>query len=284
VWNGNGIDDFYELEFGSPLGASGGGCSTVFAAQGWQIALSNWADTDCGTKRLDADIAADADPLTGVDIFDSFKCGADCPSPGWLTVGGTSLSSPTIAALYALAGGAQGINYPALTLYDHLGSSSLYNVTIGGNGWCDGEGAAACGDPNKQGDGIVDCDYTASGTLATGTLACDAAPGFNGPSGVGTPNGLGAFVRVSPAITIKGPTSVVKGDTNTWTATVTDPSPGGKVTSFSWKWGDGTAAATTTTGSATHAYAAAGTFTITLTVTDNYGVTSTKTYSVTVTT
>ena len=162
----------------------------------------------------------------------------------------------------------------------------MYNVTSGGNGYCDGEGAAACGDPNTLGSGIVDCDYPAAGTTpSVGDTACDAGVGFNGPTGVGTPNGLGAFEPIGPAAKITGPTSVASGKTSTWAATTTDPFPGGKASSYSWNWGDGTAPSVTTTGSATHAYATGGvTKTITLTVKDNYGVTGTKTYSVKVTT
>jgi len=103
-----------------------------------------------------------------------------------MTIGGTSLSSPLVNSLYALAGGSGGVSYPAATLYSHLGQApSLYDVTEGGNGYCDGEAASPCGEPainKKYGD--IDC---------LGTTACDAAPGFDGPSGVGTPKGLGAF-------------------------------------------------------------------------------------------
>ncbi len=285
VWNDNGTADYYESLLGFPLGATGGGCSHLFAAQLWQSNVSDWANTACGTKRLVSDIAAVGDYLTGFDIYASYNCGSDCTVIGWQTVGGTSLSSPLIAAMYALAGGAHGVKYPALTLYGHLGSASLFNVTSGGNGWCSGEGAAGCGDPNTFGEGILDCDYPASGTTpAVGDLACDAGTGYNGPTGVGTPKGLGAFAQTGPKATIAGPASVVKGTTSTWTATTTDPFPKGKVTSYSWNWGDGTAATVTTTGSATHDYTTAATRTITLTVTDNYGVTATQTFSVTVTT
>jgi len=40
--------------------------------------------------------------------------------------------------MFALAGGAHGVKYPVLNLYGHLGTSSLYDVTSGGNGYCDG--------------------------------------------------------------------------------------------------------------------------------------------------
>ncbi len=285
VWNDNGVKGYWELNFGQAMGAGGGGCSTLFDAQGWQTHLKVWPSTGCGPNRLVSDISADADYLTGFDIYDTYTCGTPCGPAGWKTVGGTSLASPIIAAMFALAGGAKGVKYPALTLYGHLGSSSLYDVTTGGNGFCDGEGAAACGDPNTLGAGILDCDYPASGsTPSAGDLACDASVGYDGPTGVGTPNGLGAFAKTGPKAKMSGPTSVKHGTTGKWTATTTDPFPGGAVTKYTWSWGDGTANTVTTTGSASHDYATGGkTEKITLTVTDSYGQTGTITYSVKVT-
>ena len=281
VWNDNGTQDYFESQLLIPLGAGGGGCSTMFPAQGWQTHLSVWASTGCGSNRLVADVSAVADYLTGFDIYDSYNCGTACsPAPGWLTIGGTSLSSPLIAATYALAGGAQGVSYPSLILYGHSGSS--YDVTTGGNGWCDGEGAAQCGDPNTLGFGTVDCDYAANGTVAAGDRACDALAGYDGPTGVGTPKGITLFKKTGPSAKISGPTSIVHGTSGTWTAATTDPFPGGAVTSYKWNWGDGTTT-TTTTGSAAHIYTTGGvTRTITLTVTDNYAQTGTATLAVTV--
>jgi hypothetical protein len=280
VWNDNGPKEIWEQILG-PLGAGGGGCSTLIPAQGWQTGLSVWPSTACGTHRLVADIAVDADYVTGFDIYDSYVCGSACLPPGWTTIGGTSLSSPMVAAMFGLAGGARGVAYPALTLYGHLGSPSLYDVTSGGNGYCEGEGAAGCGDPNRAGD-VLDCDYPATGSKpSAGDRACDALLGYDGPSGVGTPNGLGAFAKTGPTATVGGPTSVTSGTTNSWTATTGDPFPGGSVTSYSWSWGDGSSPTVTTTGSAQHDYSTGGVSdTITLTVTDNYGQTGTATYPV----
>jgi hypothetical protein len=282
VWNDNGTKDYWEENFEQPLGAGGGGCSTRFTAKAWQSHVSNWASTGCGTNRLVSDVSADADYLTGFDVYHSYSC-SGCGTTGWETIGGTSLSSPIIASMYALAGGGHGVNYPSLTLYGHLGTTALYDVTSGGNGWCGGEGAAACGDPNTAGDGILDCDYPASGsTPSVGDAACDAGVGYDGPTGVGTPNGIAAFTPTGPTPKIKGPTSLVSGTSYKWTATVTDPFPGGVAKTYTWKWGDGSANTVTTTASATHVYAGTGSDTITLTVTDNYSQTGSATYSVTV--
>jgi hypothetical protein len=189
VWNHDGPGDEVGLENKAAEGASGGGCSTLFVAEPWQQNVPGWGATGCGTKRLDNDVAAVADPYTGFDIYDSYKCGKYCKTygggEGWETWGGTSLSSPIVAAIYGLAGGGGGVSYPAATLYSHLGqSSAFYDVTEGGNGFCDGEAAAKCGHPNSTYGERVDCE---------GTTACDAAAGFDGPTGVGTPKGLGGF-------------------------------------------------------------------------------------------
>jgi YVTN family beta-propeller protein len=199
VWDDDGIGDNGLYGAG---GATGGGCSTVFPAPSWQTAVDDWSSTGCESYRLAADVSADAAPGTGFDIYDSFDCGAGCETgwqPGWDTVGGTSLASPIIASMYALAGGSHGVSYPAQTLYSHLGTSALYDVTNYGSGYCDGEDAVDClsatggENPNTEGFGTLDCNWTATGVPSAGDLACDAGTGYDGPSGVGTPNGLGAF-------------------------------------------------------------------------------------------
>ena len=266
VWNDEGPGG--ETGFGL-LGATGGGCSTVFTAQLWQRETPGFTATGCGSARLAADVSADADPFTGFDVYDSYECGLYCAETGlgqgWVTIGGTSLSTPIIAALYALAGGGQGVEYPALTLYGHLaGESSLYDVTEGGNGYCDGESAALCGDPNSTFGSVVDCE---------GTTACNAAPGFDGPSGVGTPNGLGLFKPPLPTAVITPPGSLTAGEPASFSAAASsDPYPGGSIASYSWSWGDGTA--DSAEASPAHDYDAPGTYPVTLTVTDNYGFTS----------
>ena len=283
VWNDNGPADYFEQAFERPLGAGGGGCSTLFTARAWQTSLSTWNSTGCGSKRLDNDVSADADYLTGFDVYDSDNCGDACyPAPGWFTVGGTSLSSPIIAAAYALAGGAHGVSYPALTLYGHR--NQAYDVATGGNGWCDGEGAAQCTNPNSRGDGVLDCAYTAAGAVAAGDRACDALAGYDGPTGVGTPNGSGVFDKTGPAVDITGPVKTGQGDSATFTAKIFDPFPGGIVDRYVWNWGDGTANTTTFTGhpTASHTYKTTGNHKITVTITDNYGATGSATHEVAV--
>ena len=230
VWNDSGRPS-HESEF-KQFAATGGGCSTVFTAPPWQQGAAGWASAGCGDKRLDNDVAADADPYTGFDIYDSYVYEASF-KPGWLTVGGTSLSSPLITGMYALAGGAHGAGYPAATLYAHLGQpDSLYDVSEGGSGYCDGEENAGCGEPQvNELLGDVDC---------LGTTACDAAAGFDGPSGVGAPVGLSALGGEGGGTTVKPtvltlPASAISATSATLNATV-NPN-GSPVSACSFEYG-----------------------------------------------
>jgi hypothetical protein len=181
VWN----DD---LE-GQREGASGGGCSLRFPAPEWQHTIADWPSVGCENRRAVSDVAADADPDSGVAVYDSVpypyeENGKKRTSVlRWVPIGGTSLASPIVAAMFALAGGAHAVAYPAKTLYSHLGSSLLHDVTVGGNGDCDGAYTACIGSMKPLSP--FDC--------GAGALICNAAVGYDGATGVGTPNGIGAF-------------------------------------------------------------------------------------------
>jgi hypothetical protein len=284
VWNDNGPQGVYMTALNQPLGAGGGGCSTLFNAAGWQSHMTGYSSAACAGKRLVTDISMVADPLTGFDIYDSYTCPAGCVTQAkWLTIGGTSLSSPLVAAAFGLLGGARGIPNPAVDLYANA-ASTRYDVTVGGNGICDGEGAPQCGDYNQLGFGLLDCDYNNAGVAASGTAACDAAPGFDGPSGVGTPNGMGLFAKPALKINaITGPTTATHNVSGgPWAITGTDPAPGGTIT-CTWNWGDGSSNSTGCGTNLNHTYASTGQKTITVTTHDQYGIGgATKTLIVTV--
>jgi hypothetical protein len=277
VWNGNGQQDSAQ----NGLGATGGGCSTQFAAQPWQAAYPGYAAAGCHGKRLAADISADADPTTGFDVLDSYAYGPN----GWLTVGGTSLSAPVTAALFALAGGSGGAAYPAATLYAN-GTSRAYalrDVTQGGSGYCGGIPAATCfndtftyyhtHNPNALGYGDLDCSFPRStADLRTAphlSSECNAVPGYDGASGLGTPVGLGLF-STAPLATITRPAHLTLRTAASFTAAVRQPVAGRHVTSYAWTWGDGQSNRTSTA-AVGHSYTRSGTFTVTLTVTDTAG-------------
>jgi hypothetical protein len=138
---------------------TGSGCSADSAKPSWQT------DTGC-TKRTDNDVAAVANPSTGVAIYDTYD------QHGWLEVGGTSASSPIIASVFALSGPPAAGTYPSSYLYAHPGS--LFDVTAGANGTC------------------------------SPVYLCHAEAGYDGPTGLGTPEGTAGFSSSSP-VTVTAP-------------------------------------------------------------------------------
>jgi hypothetical protein len=178
VWNDGGPN----LE---GAGASGGGCSGHFAADSWQLGVPGWTSVGCGGARAVTDISADGDPYTGVSIYNSTETPEG--EKGWSAIGGTSVASPIIASIFALAGGAQGYAYPAQMLYENAqqNPASLHDVTVGSNGECTKK--------FHEKTGASGCTTAEQATSCGAQLRCLAAPGYDGPSGVGTPNGLAAF-------------------------------------------------------------------------------------------
>ena len=166
-------------------GSGGSGCSPLYAAPPWQLGLPDWTTVGCGSMRAASDVAADADPYTGVAVYDSTTQQSYELPPGWLTLGGTSVASPLIAATFALAGGADGVSYPARTLYEGEAKqpSSLHDVVSGSNGECS----------TYAPEGLSGCSVAEEAASCSAKAICVAGPGYDGPSGVGTPDGLGAF-------------------------------------------------------------------------------------------
>jgi subtilase family serine protease len=134
---------------------AGSGCSAYDAQPSWQSSLANI--TRACAKRAVADVSADADPNTGVAVYDSYSYQG---YSGWLVFGGTSVASPIVASVYALAGNAASVTYGS---YPYSHTSGLNDVTSGSNGSCGG------------------------------TDLCTAGTGWDGPTGLGTPNGTTAF-------------------------------------------------------------------------------------------
>jgi subtilase family serine protease len=127
---------------------SGSGCSAYIAKPSWQ------KDASC-KNRMVGDVAYVGDPNSGVAVYDSTPYQG---YSGWLVFGGTSVGSPAIAAIYALAG--NGLSTAA---HAYANTGSLNDVTGGSNGRCS-------------------VAYYCTGEL-----------GYDGPTGNGTPNGTGAF-------------------------------------------------------------------------------------------
>ena len=134
----------------SAWSGTGSGCSAYIAKPGWQ------SDGGCANRTV-ADVAADANPNTGAAVYDSVRYQGQS---GWFQVGGTSLASPLVGAVYALAGNASSLTYGS---YPYFHTSSLHDVTSGSNGSCGG------------------------------SYLCTAGVGYDGPTGLGSPNGTGGF-------------------------------------------------------------------------------------------
>lgn len=177
----------------SAWNGSGGGCSLNFTAQPWQSEVADWSSVGCEGRRAVSDVSADADPYTGVAVYDSvpyIPLGGGLKSAtvfDWAPIGGTSASTPMIAAMFALAGGSHGVQYPAKTLYSHLGSAALHDITEGATGKCGGEYSSTCSGSMSP-LSLTDCGQ--------GVWICKTTVGYDGPSGVGTPDGIDAFKPV----------------------------------------------------------------------------------------
>jgi len=186
VWNDGGESAGHK----EWAGAGGGGCSERFSAAPWQQGIADWSSIGCGARRAVADVSADADPYTGVAIYDSTENTEG--DKGWGVIGGTSVSSPIIASVFALAGGAQDVAYPAKTLYENevRAPGSLHDVTSGSNG--------ECLRPFNRTTGASGCSLSEQAQSCAAAGICLAGPGYDGPSGVGTPDGIGAFQAPSP--------------------------------------------------------------------------------------
>ncbi|MEV6107920.1 carboxypeptidase regulatory-like domain-containing protein [Streptomyces sp. NPDC051940] len=143
-----------ESAWGTVLGGAGGGsgCSLYEPAPAWQLDT----DTSCGTRKATAEISAVGDPATGIGVYNTVG------QSGWSQYGGTSLSAPLVAAMYALAGTPTPGTYPAS--YPYAAKSRFTDITAGVNGPC-------------------------------GNKLCQAGAGWDGPTGLGTPYGVAGLTQ-----------------------------------------------------------------------------------------
>jgi subtilase family serine protease len=115
-----------------------------------------WQHDQACSMRTVADVSAIA---TNVPIYEPTY-------GGWVTVEGTSIAAPLIAGIYGLAG--NGASVRPGSLYQHAGS--FFDVTMGNNSYFE-PAWLACG----------------------GDYLCVAKKGYDAPTGLGTPDGTGAF-------------------------------------------------------------------------------------------
>ena len=118
------------------------------------VAKPTWQNDALCARRTVADVSADADPNTGASVYGPTSSTAT----GWMIVGGTSLAAPLIAGVYGVNGGTATYGSDP---YAH--TNALFDVTSGKNGRCGG------------------------------SYFCTSVVGYDGPTGLGTPNGSSAF-------------------------------------------------------------------------------------------
>jgi hypothetical protein len=148
-----------------------GGTSGCLTSESKPSWQSGVPSSDC-TGRASNDVSAVADPNTGVAVYDTPGGG------GWILVGGTTNALGIIVATFALAGTPAPSETPNALLYAR--HASLTDVTSGSNGTC-----------------------------TPAPLMCNATTGWDGPTGIGTPNGIAAFSP--PATTLSAPkTATIK--------------------------------------------------------------------------
>ena len=168
---------------------SGSGCNLAVPKPAWQ------SDPGC-SGRAYSDLSADGNAATGLDVYDS-------SNGGWVLMGGTSASTPLIAAYYAITGASAAT--PAW-VYQH---SSLLN------------------DPTGQSNG--NC-------MPTMAYICAAGTGYDGPTGAGSISG--AAVPGAPGIGGPGPGGeYTQGVSATSAALQAGIYPNGSETTYAWQYG-----------------------------------------------
>ncbi|HEX6351207.1 MAG TPA: S53 family peptidase [Candidatus Dormibacteraeota bacterium] len=215
---------------------AGSGCSAYEPKPGFQH------DTGCAHRTV-ADVSAVADPNTGVWVYDTYA------GTGWYIFGGTSVASPIVASVYALAqNGASGAQ---LNSYPYGQPSALNDVTSGSNGSC-------------------------------GSYLCNGAVGYDGPTGLGTPNGVAAFSAAAPAASLSFTTAAQTLTAGAASSSITVQTSGGdttinlSTTSSHGSFSNATVATVNGQGSFTYTDTQAGSPTITASATGFASATQTE--------
>jgi hypothetical protein len=206
-------------------------------------AFQSGITTGC-TRRAEADVSAVADPATGVAVYQTYG------GSGWNVYGGTSAAAPIIASVYALAGTPGASDVPNTYPYAHPGN--LNDVTSGKNGTC-------------------------------GAPLCTAGAGWDGPTGLGTPNGTAAF---APGGSTGGITVANPGAKTGTVGTAITPftlSASGGTAPYTWTaTGLPPGIAVSTTGVVSGTPTNTGTYSVTVTAHDSAGKTGSATFTFTI--
>jgi hypothetical protein len=221
------------------FGGAGSGCSSVVPKPAWQT------DPDCLTRFV-ADVSAEADPSTGVAIYDTYPP----DGTGFEIIGGTSAATPIVAGVAAIS--PPTYFQPGFS-YSH--SADFNDITVGSN------------------DAIFVPPYCDGTSNPPGNSQCNAGVGYDGPTGNGTPNG--ATIPVPPATSIATPSAgagYMQGQTVAASYSCTEGQNGPGITSCGGNVPNGTPIDTSTPGPRT--------FTVTASSGDGYTGTTSVTYTV----
>ena len=255
--NGNGAEYPATSRYVTAVG--GTSLNTSTNARGWTESAWSGAGSGCSsfdtkptwqtvttgcTRRAEADVSAVADPNTGVAVYQTYG------GTGWAVYGGTSAAAPIIASVYALAGTPGASDYPASYPYSHTGN--LFDVTSGSNGTC-------------------------------GAPMCTAGTGWDGPTGLGTPNGTAAFTAGggSTTLTLNNPGNQT-GTVGTAASLTLTASGGTTPYSFSATGLPTGLSINSSTGTISGTPSASGTFTVNATVNDSASHTSSVSFTWTI--
>ena len=203
---------------------AGSGCSTYNAAGSWQVI----AGSPCGTKKAMADLSADADPNSGLQVYTTYS-----GTTGWWIFGGTSLSAPLMGALYAMQGGYGGATLAGQ--YAWASSTPYYDVTSGSNGRC------------------------------RVTVLCTAGTGWDGPTGRGSIQLAAASQNLTSISVSPSSASVLVGATQQFTATGLDQNGAPMAVQPTFTWATSGGGTIDATGLFTAGTSAGGPYTVTAT-------------------
>ena len=140
----------------------GGGASTYEKEPGYQVGYcgTNTNVNNCGGTRGTPDVAWDADPSTGVAVYDSTRYQGQ---KGWFQIGGTSVGAPSVAGVIALADQAHSTTLVTNTLARRFAYQSDASATTYGS------------------------DYHDVKAGSNGSPCCTAGTGYDLASGLGSP-------------------------------------------------------------------------------------------------
>jgi subtilase family serine protease len=230
-------------------GASGGGVSQFWGRPAWQSAVPAQSSVGCGVSgtacREVPDISADADPDSGYTAY--FR-------GNWRTVGGTSVASPTLASVAALAEASPACGGRRLGFLDpalYADAADIRDVTSGTNGY----------------DGVA---------------GFSAASGFDMASGLGTPTAALGPALCGDALSFTAPAAQQWSAGRSVSLALSAQSTSGAVVSWSATGLPAGVSLGGRTGRLHGKPASSGTFTVTVTAVDSSGATDTGSFTATV--